>query len=167
MPLRTAMTILLLAAAAAFAQGEQTVPPEPGTENAPQVTEQTAVNETGQGTAETSGAATTTTTTEQPPPEACMGGGGIMSFLPMIAIIAIFYFLMIRPQQKQAKRLREMREAFQVNDRVITGGGIHGVITNIKGNVVTVRIADGVKIDVDRDSLHLEGAQGETSAKGS
>lgn len=93
----------------------------------------------------------------------CMGGGGIMSFLPMIAIIVIFYFLMIRPQQKQAKQLREMRGAFQVNDRVVTAGGIHGTITNIKTDVVTVRIADSVKIDVDRTSLTLESApQGES-----
>jgi len=90
--------------------------------------------------------------------QACMGGGGIMSFLPMIAIIVIFYFLMIRPQQKQAKRMREMRDAFQVNDRVVTAGGIHGVITNLKADIVTVRIADNVKIDVDRSSLTAEGS---------
>lgn len=86
----------------------------------------------------------------------CLGGGGLMSFLPMIAIIAIFYFLMIRPQQKQAKMLRQMRDALQKDDRVVTSGGIHGIITNLKGDTVTVRIADGVKIDVDRNSLQLE-----------
>lgn len=113
---------------------------------------------------------TTTTTTEtgaatstEAQPQACMGGGGIMSFLPMIAIIAIFYFLMIRPQQKQSKELRHMRDALTKDDRVITGGGIHGVITNLKGDVVTVRIADGVKIDVDRSSLQLEGVSENTS----
>ena len=96
--------------------------------------------------------------------QSCMGGGGIMSFLPMIAIIVIFYFLMIRPQQKQAKQLKEMRGAFQMNDRVITAGGIHGVIANIKTDVITVKIADGVKIDVDRNSLTLEGTPGESSS---
>ena len=95
---------------------------------------------------------------EEASPQACMGGGGIMSFLPMIAIIAIFYFLMIRPQQKQAKRLKEMRSTLQRDDKVITSGGIHGIITNIKSDdVVTVKIADGVKIDVDRNSLQMEG----------
>lgn len=90
--------------------------------------------------------------------QSCMGGGGIMSFLPMIAIIAIFYFLMIRPQQKQSKMLKEMRSALQRDDKVITSGGIHGIITNIKSDdVVTVKIADGVKIDVDRNSLQMEG----------
>ena len=111
---------------------------------------------------------TTTTTeggavTEETQSQACMGGGGIMSFLPMIAIIAIFYFLMIRPQQKQSKQLRQMRDALSKDDRVVTGGGIHGVITNFKGDVVTVRIADGVKIDVDRSSLQLEGVGEDTS----
>lgn len=93
--------------------------------------------------------------------QTCMGGGGIMSFVPMLAIIAIFYFLMIRPQQKQAKMLRAMRDAFQKDDRVITSGGIHGVITNLKGDVVTVRIADNVKIDVDRNSLTLDSVERE------
>ena len=90
--------------------------------------------------------------------QTCMGGGGIMSFLPMIAIIAIFYFLMIRPQQKQAKMLKQMRSELKRDDKVITSGGIHGIITNIKSDdVVTVKIADGVKIDVDRNSLQMEG----------
>ncbi len=106
---------------------------------------------------------TTTTVTETGAPaeeasaQTCMGGGGIMSFLPMIAIIAIFYFLMIRPQQKQAKKLKEMRSTLQRDDKVITSGGIHGIITNIKSDdVVTVKIADAVKIDVDRNSLQIE-----------
>lgn len=113
---------------------------------------------------------TTTTTTEggaaaeEAQAQSCMGGGGIMSFLPMIAIIAIFYFLMIRPQQKQAKMLKQMRGALKKDDRVVTSGGIHGVITNLKGDdVVTVRIADGVKIDVDRGSLQIETAGEEVS----
>ena len=107
--------------------------------------------------------ATTTTITETGAPaeeasaQTCMGGGGIMSFLPMIAIIAIFYFLMIRPQQKQAKMLKAMRSALKRDDKVVTSGGIHGIITNLKGDdVVTVKIADGVKIDVDRNSLQIE-----------
>ena len=96
-------------------------------------------------------------------PQTCMGGGGIMSFLPMIAIIAIFYFLMIRPQQKQAKMLKEMRSTLQKDDRVVTSGGIHGIITNLKGDdVVTVKIADGVKIDVDRNSLQIDSNRGDT-----
>ena len=91
------------------------------------------------------------------PPSEGGESGGIMSFLPMIAIIAIFYFLMIRPQQKQAKMLKQMRSELKRDDKVVTSGGIHGIITNIKGDdVVTIKIADGVKIDVDRNSLQIE-----------
>ena len=124
-----------------------------------------AQSESRTGTAPAPGEVIETTTTvtetdapaEESSPQTCMGGGGIMSFLPMIAIIAIFYFLMIRPQQKQAKMLKQMRSALQRDDKVVTSGGIHGIITNIKGDdVVTIKIADGVKIDVDRNSLQIE-----------
>ncbi|RKZ04229.1 preprotein translocase subunit YajC [Candidatus Fermentibacteria bacterium] len=86
-------------------------------------------------------------------PAGCLGTGGIMGLLPIVAMVAIFYFLIIRPQQKQSKKLKEMRDAMQKGDSVVTGGGIHGVITNLKGDVVTVRIADSVKIDVDKSAL--------------
>jgi len=141
------LIVLMILTGIAFAQSEsRTAPAQTGAE----VVETTTTAETG-------------TTAEEAQPQTCMGGGGIMSFVPMIAIIAIFYFLMIRPQQKQAKMLREMRDALQKDDRVVTGGGIHGVITNLKGDVVTVRIADGVKIDVDRNSLQIEVAGEGTS----
>lgn len=125
-----------------------------------------AQSESRTGTAPAAGEVIATTTAitetgntgEGESAQTCMGGGGIMSFLPMIAIIAIFYFLMIRPQQKQSKMLKAMRSALQRDDKVITSGGIHGIITNIKSDdVVTVKIADGVKIDVDRNSLQMEG----------
>ena len=124
-----------------------------------------AQSESRTGTAPAAGSETANTTAitetgapaEESAPQTCMGGGGIMSFLPMIAIIAIFYFLMIRPQQKQSKILKEMRSTLQRDDKVVTSGGIHGIITNIKSDdVVTVKIADGVKIDVDRNSLQIE-----------
>ncbi len=88
-------------------------------------------------------------------PAGCMGSGGITGLLPIVAMVAIFYFLIIRPQQKQSKQMAEMRKALTKGDRVVTGGGIHGVITNLKGDIVTVRIADSVKIEVDRNSLTL------------
>jgi len=126
-----------------------------------------AQSESRTGTAPAASEVITTTTetgAEEAAPQTCMGGGGIMSFLPMIAIIAIFYFLMIRPQQKQARKLKEMRSALQRDDKVVTSGGIHGIIMNLKGDdVVTVKIADGVKIDVDRNSLQIESQSGATS----
>jgi preprotein translocase subunit YajC len=80
--------------------------------------------------------------------------GGIGGILPIVAMVAIFYFLIIRPQQKQQKRLKEMRANLAKGDSVVSSGGIYGVITNTKGNKMTVRIADGVKVDIDRDSLN-------------
>ena len=90
-------------------------------------------------------------------PAGCMGfgGGGITGLLPIVGMIAIFYFLIIRPQQKQQKKLREMRGSLQIGDRVTTSGGIHGIIKNHRNDIMTVKIADGVKIDVDRSSLTL------------
>jgi preprotein translocase subunit YajC len=153
--MKSTVLVLMVITAAVFAQSESR------TEQAPmdQQTVEAAPGE-AQPVLASGGAATQTTTQE---PQTCMGGGGIMSFIPMIAIIAIFYFLMIRPQQKQAKLLREMRDALQKDDRVITSGGIHGVITNLKGDVVTVRIAEGVKIDVDRNSLQLDSVEKEAA----
>lgn len=98
---------------------------------------------------------------QQEQPAMC-GGGGIMGILPIVAMVAIFYFLIIRPQQKQQKKLQQMRESLTKGDRVVTSGGIHGVVTNIKGSVLTVRIADGVKVDVEKDSVTVkQGEEGE------
>ena len=142
------LIVLVILSGLALAQGESRLDPAPAE----------------QGIQEATTTGTVTTSEEAPAPATCLGGGGIMSFLPMIAIIGIFYFLMIRPQQKQSKMLRQMRETFSINDRVVTSGGIHGIITNIKGDIVTVKIADGVKIDVDRNSLQLQGAEGGSCA---
>lgn len=92
--------------------------------------------------------------TEEGGAASCLGGGGIMGLLPIVAMVAIFYFLIIRPQQKQSKQLKEMRKSLDRGDKVVTSGGIHGVITNMKENeIVTIRIADSVKIDVDKSAL--------------
>ncbi|MCD4706188.1 MAG: preprotein translocase subunit YajC [Candidatus Sabulitectum sp.] len=95
----------------------------------------------------------------------CLGGGGIMGLLPIVAMVGIFYFLIIRPQQKQSKRMKEMRDSMQKGNNVVTSGGIHGVITNIKGDIVTVRIADSVKIDVDRTALTILGEEVSSTCK--
>ncbi|MBN2586314.1 MAG: preprotein translocase subunit YajC [Candidatus Fermentibacteraceae bacterium] len=152
--MKSTVIVLMLITAAVFAQSGSRTEPAP-------MDQQTVEAAPADGQPAASGGAATQTTAQEP--QTCMGGGGIMSFVPMIAIIAIFYFLMIRPQQKQAKMLREMRDALQKDDRVITSGGIHGIITNLKGDVVTVRIAEGVKIDVDRNSLQLDSVEKEAA----
>lgn len=95
----------------------------------------------------------------------CLGTGGIMGLLPIVAMVGIFYFLIIRPQQKQSKKMKEMRESMQKGNSVVTSGGIHGVITNLKGDVVTVRIADSVKIEVDRTALTILGEEVSSTCK--
>jgi preprotein translocase subunit YajC len=118
----------------------------------------TEVTETG--TVETTETASQSAEGEQTQQSMC-GGGGIMGILPIVAMVAIFYFLIIRPQQKQQKKLQEMRDALTKGDRITTSGGIHGVVTNIKGSVLTVRIADGVKVDVEKDSVTVRQGDGE------
>ncbi len=76
-----------------------------------------------------------------------------MSFLPMIAIFAIFWFLMIRPQQKKAKELRAMLEALQKNDEVITTGGVIGKIVKLNDQFVTLELSDNVEILIQRAAI--------------
>ena len=91
------------------------------------------------------------------PAYAQAGGGGdaLASFLPIILIFVVFYFLLIRPQQKKMKQHREMLGQVKRGDRVLTGGGIIGTVTKVKEDTeeVTVEIADGIKVDVLRGTI--------------
>jgi preprotein translocase subunit YajC len=80
-------------------------------------------------------------------------GGQIWSFLPIIFIFVIFYFLLIRPQQKQKKEHQNLLANIKVGDQIITGGGIYGKITGIKDNIVTVEISDKVRVRLNRSSI--------------
>ncbi len=76
-----------------------------------------------------------------------------MQFVPLIFIFVVFYFLLIRPQQKKAKDQAKLVAALETGDRVVTNAGIHGVITNLKDRTVLVRVADNVKLEFDRGSI--------------
>jgi preprotein translocase subunit YajC len=76
--------------------------------------------------------------------------GLFMSFLPLIIIFAIFYFLLIRPQQKRAKEHRQMIESLKKGDKVITTGGIYGVVDSVGEKTVTLKIAENVKIKLGK-----------------
>lgn len=80
-------------------------------------------------------------------------GGGLGAFLPLILMFAIFYFLLIRPQQKKAKQQREMLSALKKGDRVVSSGGLHGVITGITDDMITMEIAPKVRVKVSRGSI--------------
>lgn len=77
--------------------------------------------------------------------------GGTILYLAIF--FAIIYFLMIRPQQKQHKQRMEMLNSVKVNDRVITIGGIHGRITKMKDDMITLRIADKVEIEMEKSAI--------------
>lgn len=82
------------------------------------------------------------------------GQGNWMSTLaPLLVIFAIFYFLMIRPQQKQQKKHREMLGALKKGDKVLTRGGVMGTVYGIAENVVTIEVAENVKMKFSRDSI--------------
>ena len=78
------------------------------------------------------------------------GAAAFMNFVPLIFMFAIFYFLLIRPQQKKAKEHKAMIDALKVGDSVKTAAGIHGKIAGLEDQVVTLEIATGVKIKIDK-----------------
>lgn len=80
-------------------------------------------------------------------PQAGQGqGSGLMGFLPLVIIFVIFYFLLIRPQQKRAKEQKAMLDNLKKGDKVITSGGEYGVIEEVKGNTIILKIAENVKV---------------------
>ena len=81
------------------------------------------------------------------------GGGGLMSLLPLVLIFAVFYFFLIRPQMKQAREHRQMVEALAKGDEIVAGGGLLGRITRIGDNFITVEIAPGIEVKVQKHSV--------------
>ncbi|MDD4143090.1 MAG: preprotein translocase subunit YajC [Prolixibacteraceae bacterium] len=77
----------------------------------------------------------------------------MMSFLPLLLIIVIFYFFMIRPQMKRQKEVRKFRESLAKGDRVVTTGGIYGRIIEIKETTVILEVAKDVQIKVDKNGI--------------
>jgi preprotein translocase subunit YajC len=80
-------------------------------------------------------------------------GSDLMTFLPMIGIFVVFYFLLIRPQQKRAKETKAMLEALQKGDEVITAGGVVGRITKLTDQYAAVEISPNVEISVQRAAI--------------
>lgn len=78
---------------------------------------------------------------------------GLIGILPLILIFVVFYFLVIMPQKKQQKRHAEMIRNIKKNDEIVTIGGIHGVVVNIKEKTFVVRIDDNTKIEIDKAAV--------------
>jgi preprotein translocase subunit YajC len=74
-------------------------------------------------------------------------------FLELVALGAIFYFLLIRPQQKRQKEQAALMAAIKTGDKVVTNSGIHGIISNVKDTTVLVKVADNVKIEFDKAAI--------------
>jgi preprotein translocase subunit YajC len=81
------------------------------------------------------------------------GGGGFGAFVPLILMFGIFYFLLIRPQQKKAKAHKLLLSSLKKGDRVVSSGGLHGVVTGITDDVITMEIAPKVRVKVSRGSV--------------
>lgn len=86
--------------------------------------------------------------------QAQASGGGYSGILMIVAMIAIFYFFMIRPQSKKQKEIKRQREQLTVGSKVVTAGGIHGKIKEVNDNFFIVEIASGVSIKVDKTSIY-------------
>jgi preprotein translocase subunit YajC len=86
--------------------------------------------------------------------------GNIMTFFPFVLIIAIFYFLVIRPQNKKQKETQRMLSALKKGDKIVTIGGIHGVIQNVKESSVIVKVDESTKIEFSRSAISTVAAAG-------
>jgi preprotein translocase subunit YajC len=88
-----------------------------------------------------------------------------ISLAPLIFIFIIFYFLLIRPQQKRAKEHAALVAAIKTGDRVVTSGGMHGIVANVKDKTVLLKVADNVKVEFDRAAITSVEKGSEADAK--
>jgi preprotein translocase subunit YajC len=80
-------------------------------------------------------------------------GAALQQFLPLILILVVFYFLLVRPQQRRAKEHKQMLANLKRNDAVVTAGGIHGRVIELSEDVVTLEIAPNVRVKHDRSQV--------------
>lgn len=92
-------------------------------------------------------------------------GGGSMMWILLIGMFVIMYFFMIRPQNKKQKEIANFRKTLQVNQTVVTAGGIHGTIKELADTYVMLEIANGVKIKIDKNSIFADAASTQQQAK--
>ena len=81
------------------------------------------------------------------------GGGGILAFLPFVVILVVFYFLLVRPQNKRAKEQREMLSKLVAGDEVATTGGVLGKVTEVGEQFLTLEIATGVNVKLQKHQV--------------
>jgi preprotein translocase subunit YajC len=93
------------------------------------------------------------------------GPSTLVSLAPLVLVFVVFYFLLIRPQQKKAKEHREMLEKIKKNDEVMTSGGIYGKVMALNENIITLEVAPNVRIRVNRAQISAVVKNEKTSAK--
>ena len=88
-------------------------------------------------------------------------GSGMSSILMMVALIAIFYFFMIRPQTKRQKEIRKFRESLTTGDKIVTAGGLFGKIKEVKSDSFIIEIAENTRVRIAKDSVYPSAAEAE------
>ena len=83
-------------------------------------------------------------------------GSQFGSFIPLILIIVVFYFFMIRPQLKKSKEQKKFRENIKVGDKIITIGGIHGKIVDVQEKTFIISVEGGVKLKIERSAISMD-----------
>ena len=99
---------------------------------------------------------------QTPAPSPSAPGGGLLSMLPFLFLIVIMYYVMIRPQMRRQKEAAKLVSALKTGDQVVTASGIHGLITNVKDTTVIVKVADNVKIEMEKSAVTNVVKTGET-----
>jgi preprotein translocase subunit YajC len=93
------------------------------------------------------------------PPQSADGsksGGGLMSFLPLVLIIVVFYLFFIRPQMKKSKEQKKFRENLKNGDRVVTIGGLHGKIIEVSDTTVVIDAGDNVRLKFEKSAVAMD-----------
>ncbi len=90
------------------------------------------------------------------PPAEGQKGGGLMSFLPLIAIVLVFYLFFIRPQMKKSKDQKKYREALKKGDKIITIGGIHGKIIEVQDTTFTIEVEGQNRLKIEKSAVAMD-----------
>jgi preprotein translocase subunit YajC len=90
------------------------------------------------------------------------GGGGFAGLIPLLLMFVVFYFILIRPQQKTARKHQEFVKNLKTGDRVVTSGGLHGTVMGLTETTVTLEIADKVRVKVTRSAVAGSGQEAAT-----
>jgi preprotein translocase subunit YajC len=90
---------------------------------------------------------------QAPAPSPAGAGSGLISMLPFVFIFVIMYYVMLRPQMRRQKEQAKLVASLKTGDRVVTASGIHGLISNVKEKTVIVKVADNVKLEMEKTAV--------------